>query len=195
MATRKSASSSTALPGSTPTTWVVMLFGDGPRPHVTCSQNIALAYSDFLGLLRILITLGRDASFRIAGDDDDAALMGLSVYMDDDLVLVLQPAGTIVPHHESPAFEAPFDSFERMAPVLLEAMARRAGFTSEDVERYIHSIVARAFAVDVDEAIIEEAYTEDLVKGQYAPNLVAKAWKHLTSARTMVELTATVSGR
>ncbi|AGG89094.1 hypothetical protein [Rhodanobacter denitrificans] len=172
-----------------------MLFGDGPRPHVTCSQDLALAYSDFLGLLNILITLGRDASFRIAGNDDDAALMGFSVYMDDALVLVLQPAGTILPDGDSSSCQAPFDSFERMAPVLLEAMAKRSGFTAKDAEAFQYSIVALAFSRDVDEAIIEEAYSEDLVKGQYAPNLVAKAWKHLTSARTMVEMTATVSGR
>lgn len=177
------------------TTWVVMLFGVGIRPHISCSTDVSLAYTAFLQSMRLLMPLAREVDFRMAGDDVDGALSGLSLYMNDALVLSLQPAATIIPHMEpgTKTWNVPFDSFEQAAPMLLAAMKKRSKYTDEDAEKVGHSAVAYAFARDVDDEMIKSAATELSVKDRFPAEQVERLWEQINTARTMMQVTATIS--
>jgi len=178
-----------------PTTWLVMLVGVGPRPHVTCSTDLALAYTEFLQTLYMVLTMAQDGEFKIAADDYDGALMGLSVYFDDSLILCLQPAGSITPHVAHPdAVQGAPESFEAAAPILLAAMARRAQLGAAESQRFRHSIVARVCSTDIDESILSGAISEPDVAGKFPKERLDVAWKSLLDARAMVAMTAVVKG-
>lgn len=168
-------------------TWMVTIFGCGDRPSVACSTDLSLAYTHFLQNLYVLAALFPDHSFTIVGNDSDAALMGLSVYLDDVLRLTLQPAGWIEAHVVYPdAVQKAPTSFEEVAPALLSAMARRGEIDRAEAERFLHSLTAQAFVHDVDEPIRSAAITEDAVADHVTPERQQAAWLSLKNARSML---------
>lgn len=177
-----------------PTTWLVMQFGLGTRPRVTCSTNRHLAIADFLQHLRMICLLFPEATFKLLGDDDDGALCGLSLYQDDQLALTLQPAGGIVPHPLFPDLPPiPATTFAEAAPLLLAAIQRRSETSSADRAAYLNSGVANSWRYDIDTVLLEQAHSESDVSRMFPRDLVDAAWRAISTSRVMTTIVVPVS--
>ncbi len=175
-------------------TWVVMLFGSSQRPTIACSTSLDLALTHFYALARMVVTLLRDEEYRLAGDDDDAALRGFSLFIGKELVLVLQPAGSITPHpvHAGVA-RLVGGSFEKAAPAVLAALGRRKDLGLDDVKALMHSTVAIEFSRDIDEPIQERSISEDEVREVVPRKAADLVWKAICESRTMLTYAGVVS--
>lgn len=176
-----------------PTTWVVMQFGVGVRPNVAASGHLPLALAHFYQLAFMIVALDRTADYQVAGNDDDAALQGLSLYSEGNLQLTLQPAAGLTVHPSQPELPSlPADSFETTARLLLAALANRKRLARDVTERFQNSSVAASWLQDIDDLILGDAPTAGDVKGQFDKGDVDWMWNWLRSARTMLSYIATV---
>lgn len=174
-----------------PTTWVVMQFGAGQRPHVACSTNLALAIAHFFELAHMIVLLDPEGEYQLAADDDSADIQGLSLFQGELLALVLQPAGGLVRHPLQPTLPSlPADSFEASAPLLLAALQMRKTLDGAGAARFLNSSVARSWSRDLDEAIRAEALTEEGVADKFQPAELCAVWEAISTARTMQCLVA-----
>jgi hypothetical protein len=176
-----------------PTTWVVMQFGVGVRPQVAASGQLPLALAHFYQLAFMIVALDRTAEYQVAGNDDDAALQGLSLYSAGNLQLTLQPAAGLTVHPSQPELPTlPAESFETTASLLLVALSKRKGLGNDVAERFQNSSVAASWVRDIDDLILGDAPTADDVKGHFDKGDVDWMWNWLRRARTMLSYTATV---
>jgi hypothetical protein len=177
------------------TTWVVMQFGASVRPSVAASVNLELALANFFQLTFMIVALRPSAEYQVVGIDDDLALAGLSLYLQGELLLVLQPAGGLEVHPLAPELPGlAEDSFEETAALLVAALEKRHELGVDVAERFRNSSVARSMELDIDEAILDAAITASDVEGEFEQDELDEMWNRVSTARAMISYTGYSQG-
>lgn len=176
-----------ALLDSRSTTWVIMQFGVPARPTVNATNDLRLALENFFQLLRLIATVKQKSAFKIASEDRDPSLRGLSVFADDKLVLTLQPAASVRTDRErETSLQGLPSSFRGIARMLLVGLSERHELTQVDVERFQNTSVGRSFRLDADRARLDDALGEDAVPSDTTQEERVQHWDMLMGANTRI---------
>lgn len=171
--------------------WVVLQFGRGRRPSIACSTQLDLAIASFMQTAYITAALFPEETFSIVGDDDDAALQGLCLYIGDVLTAALQPAAGIVRHPRFPSLPGlPAPTFAASAPLLLAALSKRTKVGKRETEKLLHSQVAYSWLRDPNQR--GPSVTEAEARKRVSPAQIDAIWDAMASARVMETMTATI---
>ena len=171
------------------TTWVVMQFGLATRPTVNVSHDLRLALENFFQLLRLVASIKIVSKFKIASEDHDPSMCGLTVFVDDKVVLTLQPAMRLREDRERGSLMPDVQgNFRDIARILLAAIDARNDLIPAEADKLATTSVGLSFVINADEKLLAQALTEESARSIVDPVVSDAVWQMMLNANTKLAL-------
>lgn len=181
-------------------TWLVVENDLTGVPHVVASNDRAIAINYFLGVVYLHMHAAPNESFKVVGDDVDAALSGLHLLMQLDdswvcMAALTQPA-LIEPQEDYDTLAANAPDFASTAMLIQGAIENNHGKLDQaTVEKLSHSLAAMHIYRPLADIIASEE-ADDCV--QPAPEVqrtdIENTWRDMGRVKHMISMTAVVQG-
>ena len=177
--------------------WAVTEIDISGVPHIAVSTSRDQAISHFLQLAYLFAHAAPDQTFKVVGDDFDAALTGLHLIWDSEAgplcVANLTRPGSLGSEPGWAPAERGNKEFSAIAAEIQAALDLAAGdLDPAEVERLGYSSAAMALGGGLAEEMLDHEHPSDAKP--VSKTHAKKIWKEMGSVRQYVQMLARVSG-